>query len=450
MRTGTILICSSLLATLAALFFFVNRGAGAPDADRDGMFWDEDVARFVRRYVAETYVDELDAEERRDAFYRAMDAYVSFDPYCEFIPPSDNQEVQQDISGKYAGLGVRIQEVAEGLELVGIYPGGPADKVGLGIGDTLVRADGTALAGIPLEHIAGLLKGRPGTQVRVGYIPGPRPTAEGQPPAPEREIVVTREEIRVPAVFTRRIGKDGRFGQIRLRDFAEASVQGFTEAVTRFTRGENPVEGLLLDLRHNGGGVLTVALRVADRFLDRGVIVKMEGRGADATRIHRAAPDGRDVLDLPLVVLVDGRSASASEVVAGALQDHRRALLVGERTFGKFLVQQITEIPGTGAALKLTTARYYTPNGRSYQGRGRHGSPDLGDVEASGLFPDVVVSLARDQLLAMREGWVNEEGQIWGIEVDPKTTPASHVDPQLARALELLEGQLALRKIRRR
>jgi carboxyl-terminal processing protease len=438
MRPSTFLLLLSLVVLIGA-FIFVTRGAGA--ADPRGSYWNEDVERFVRGRVAATYVDELDDEAQRDAFYRAMNGYLDLDPYSEFLPPREQKHIREDIEGRYAGLGIKIEAVDEGLALVGVFPGGPADQAGLKVGDTLVRADEASLANIEIEDVTLLLKGKPNTTVRVAYLPGPRPES-GPPDVAEREIVVTRGVIRPPTVFSRYLGDRDRFVHIRLTDFAEETEADFNGALD--AARDKGVDGVILDLRGNGGGVLGTALQVADRFLDKGLILRMEGRARDTNKNHRARADKDDVKDLALIVLVDGTSASASEVVAGALQDHRRAVLVGERTYGKFLVQQITPIPGTRASIKLTTSRYYTPAGRSYQARSRDR-----DAEPAGLFPDVVVPLTEDEEKELVRFWIDEEGAVWRAEPRFPEIARDHVDPQLARAIKLLSGDVAWRAIQR-
>jgi hypothetical protein len=248
------------------------------------------------------------------------------------------------------------------------------------------------------------------------------------------------------------VGTDGRYLHLRLTDFAEETAEAFDRALDEVTRGGAP-RGVILDLRHNPGGPLGVAVRVVDRFIGRGLIVRMQGRTADANRPYHAAVQPNDLPEMPLVVLVDGSSASASEVVAGALQDHRRAVLVGERTFGKFLVQTITEIPGRGAAVKLTTSRYYTPLGRSYQEptgrshRSPRGSDPGAEMEPAGLIPDIVVPLDEAAGERLEKYWVDEENRPWGATpLNPDIGP-DHVDPQLEQALKLLDGELILKSI---
>ena len=455
MRPGTALfVMLPLVAVVAAFLFVAQRGAGAGPVT-DGVYWDEQIAQFLRRRVANTYVDALDEERGRYAFHQAMDAYVhALDEYSDFIPPEEHRRWRESTTGRYAGLGIKITPVDEGLEIIGLLPRSPAALAGLKSGDVIVSADGTSLAGLGTERVEaqGLLKGEPGSPVAIGVLAGPRPP-EGQPWGPERVLRVNRALIRPPDVYARRVGANGEYGVIRLSEFTESTEGDFETALQGML--DAGVKAVVLDLRGNGGGVLPTAVAVADRFVDRGVIVRMEGRTPRANRVYEAKPENTVSDTLPLVVLVDGRSASASEVVAGALQDHRRALLVGERTYGKFLVQQITDVPDHEVALQLTTSRYYLPSGRSYQrshwndgGRNGNGAPPPRDASPAGILPDVVVPLdeaQRDELLKFRK---NEEAVPWGEAKPFPEIAEDWVDPQLARGIELLEGQLVLRRIR--
>lgn len=450
MRPGTLLISSIVVLALAVAFVFVARGAGAADpAGR--FFWNEDAERYVRRKVASSYVDRLNSEQQREAFYRAMNAYVDLDPYSEFIPPSKHKEWREDIEGKYAGLGVKIESVPEGLLLVGVFPGGPADKAGLQVGDTLTFANKRALKDLEISDVAKILKGLPGTIVHLRVIKGPRPES-GPHTGPAVPFQVRRGVISRPTVFPSRVGPSAEYGLIRITEFAEETVDDFDRAVDEMLAAK--VKGLILDLRSNGGGVLSAALTMVDRFFAKPVVVlRMEGRGRHTTKQHRAKAEADDVPDLSLVVLVNNGSASASEVVAGALQDHRRALLVGERTYGKFLVQQISEIPGTKAALKLTTSRYYTPSGRSYQAdpRSRRGRARPGDPapEPAGLFPDVIEEFDDKEQELLYKRWADEEGKDWNQAPRFLDETKDFVDRQLQRAIDSLSGDLALRSIDR-
>ena len=454
MRPSTALVVMLPLIVLVTLFVLVGtRGAGA-GRSHDGMWWDEQIASFVRRRVAMTYVDDLDRERAAQAFYKAMDAYVhELDEYCDFIPPEEHRKWQEDTAGEYAGLGIKITEADLGLLVVGVFPGGPADLAGMKPGDTIVAAGDTPLKGLDFKEIEAsrLLKGEPGSIARITVIPGPVPE-EGEPTAAPKVVSVKRAKVRPPTVFVRRVGPESEFGVIRLTEFAEATADDFNKALETMT--SEGVKGLILDLRRNGGGVLPTAVAVVNRFVERGTIVRMEGRAPNATRVYEATAEDTLPDTLPLIVIVDGTSASASEVVAGALQDHRRALLVGERTYGKFLVQQIVDIPGEDAALQLTTSRYYLPSGRSYQrprknGRG-HVEPRNGasPSQGGGLLPDVVLGLDEEQTEKLEKQFINEEGVPWQEEPQHDDVPLDWVDPQLERAIALLQGQMVLRKIR--
>jgi carboxyl-terminal processing protease len=450
MRPGMAILLSTAMLALLLAFLFASRKHGfAAPAAADGQ-WDEVIEAFVRSKVAQTYVDELTEEQRNEAFYRAMDAYVDLDYYCDFIPPPEYQKLREETSGRYAGLGIRINAVDEGLHIVGVFPGGPASQAGIRVGDTITRANGEHLAGLDIDAVTSRLKGPPNQPVSIHYIRGPRPE-QGPHVGEEREVIVKRAFITPKTVFTRRVGAEEEFLHLRLTDFSEETARIFDEIMDGLQE-EQPCKGLVLDLRHNGGGVLTVATRIADRFLRKGrVIVRMEGRGVDASKNYPATDRKDKELDLPLVVLVDASSASASEVVAGAFQDHRRAVLVGVRTYGKFLVQTITEVPGREAALKLTTSRYYTPSGRSYQGPARGERPSNGErPEGAGLVPDVVLPLSDEESLDLAKFWDNEDGRAWGEPQRHEGVAADWVDPQLQRAIHLLDGQIVLQKIQRR
>lgn len=468
MRSTTALLVIGSQLLMAVLFLSSRpQHARAADPRASGLYWDEAAASFVRQRVAGSYVDALDEEGQKDAFFRALEAYVHLDPYCDFIPPSEYKAWQESTAGEYGGLGIRIRPEPEGLRIRGVLPGGPASKAGLVPGDLVLSADGRSLANLDLKSDTALktLKGAPGVPVRL-VVRSASPSAPSAPGTPAaagapREVTAVRDVVRPPGVFVRRVGPKQSVGVIHLVEFAETTSGEFDGALNAFLA--EGVDGLVLDLRDNSGGVLAAAVHVVDRFLSRGVIVRMEGRAPGATKTFHAQEqhDGpsADVPDtLPLVVLVNGRSASASEVVSGALQDHRRALLVGERTYGKFLVQQITELPRGDCAVQLVTSRYYTPSGRSYQRHLAGGGlapppgasvPDADDVdEAAGLLPDVVQPLTKEQRERLARHWDNEEDKRWGSEPSHPEVAGNDVDPQLQRALEVLDGELALRKIR--
>ncbi len=464
MRASTAFLVIVPLVVLSTLALVSTpRRARAADPRSDGLFWDEATAAFVRQKVAFSYVDALDEQRQREAFYRALEAYVELDPYCDFIAPDEYRSWQEETSGEYGGLGIRIRPEAEGLRVTGVLPGGPASKAGLSRGDLVLSADGRSLASADPRNEGAVrsLKGAPGAGVRLVVRPAEAaPSAPGAPAPAAREVVAVREVVRPPAVFVRRVGEAGRVGVLRVTEFSETTDEEFSRELDALVAAG--IEALVLDLRDNVGGVLKSAVAMADRFLSRGAIVRSEGRLPEANHVHAATarPSGpRADVTLPLAVLVNGSSASASEVVAGALQDHRRALLVGERTYGKFLIQQITEGPRRDCAVQLVTARYYTPLGRSYQRHGRDGAlvplPGRDGAAAAepadpaaGLLPDVVVPLSKDELRALRQSWDNEEDARWGSDPSHPEASPDAIDPQLARALDALAGELARVRIR--
>jgi C-terminal peptidase prc len=451
MRSTTlawILLPVSALALTCALHIARSAEAKPPND-----VWDEQEFQILRRLVATTYVDGFTELQARDAFHAALDGYVKSlpDEYNEFIPPEKYRKWCDDTAGHYAGVGIRIDVVkGEGLKIAGLFRDGPAARAGLRIGDLITHVDGKPLGSTDLERPENLrvLKGAPGSRVRVmarvAPMPGTPSPAPGAPPL-VREFDLERAEIRPPSVFSRRIGPDGSVGYIRLSEFVEATPADFDRALDGMLAAG--VRSVVVDLRQNGGGVLPATVHCADRFLRSGDIVRMVGRTQSSTRSEVARDAGTVPESIGLVVLVDGQSASASEVFSGAIQDHKRGVLLGTRTYGKFTVQNITEIPGRNAAVKLTTARYLTPNGRSYV-RERRRRPTDSEPAPAGLIPDVVVELSAEDLARLKDAFENQEEAYWGA---PKANPdvaADWVDPQLQKALDLLAGKLPMQEIR--
>lgn len=432
----------SVLALAASLH--VARTAEARAGVRG--YWDEEIVEFVRARVAASYVDELSDKQMKDAFYAAVEGYLKSlpDEYNHFIPPDEYRKWTEDTAGRYAGVGVKVQSNAQGIGVAGVFPGGPAAAAGIRIGEVITHVDGRPMAGFDTAVAnpnVQLLKGPQGSTVTATVM---TPPAEGAPAdaAPRvRDVVLTRAFIQPPTVFPRRLGANGSVGYLRVTEFVETTITEFDRALDPMIA--DGVKTVVVDLRGNGGGVLPATVHLADRFLPGGEIVRLQGRDASARRVHVAKEDGTVPASVGLVVLVDGRSASASEVFAGCIQDYRRGVLLGTRTYGKFLVQNITEIPGRGAGVKITTARYQTPNGRSYQRppRDTHGGP-------CGLIPDVVVELSEGDAETLEKAWRNEDDAVWGASPRHADVAPDWIDPQLRRALDLIAGNLLLQEIR--
>lgn len=306
----------------------------------------------------------------------------TLDPHTAFLDPSEYRQLVSDTEGQFAGIGVEI-DVRDGWMIVhAVMPGGPAAGAGLMPGDRFLTIDGVGARDMRMSDAIRRMRGEPGTDVLV------RLRREGTEAAVEARI--TRAVIHVDAVEARVL--PDRVVYVRLRAFQETTTAELRAALDRAiveTRDAGGVAGVLLDLRGNPGGLLDEAVRVSDEFLSDGVIVSTRGRGGTVLYEQRARGAGTRP-DWPMLVLVDSYSASAAEIVAGALQDHHRAVIAGTRTWGKGSVQNLVELPD-GSALKLTVARYYTPSGASIQARGIEP-----DVRIDQLDPARALELARE------------------------------------------------------
>lgn len=352
------------LGLIAAAFCggaLVSLPLQAARSDADDAYRNLAVFARVLNYVENNYVSEVDA---RDLVYGAIRGMLAtLDPHSTFMEPEQYAALRSEARGEFGGIGVELVKRPEGIVVVERYEDGPAIRAGLRVGDRLRAVDGVAVAGLSFAEVVQRIKGRPGSPVvlSVTRLSQPQPL----------EITVVRARIRVLSVDARRLEDD--FVYVRIKTFTERTYHDMERALGAAT-GEGPVKGLVLDLRDNPGGLLDEAVRVADTWLTDGVIVSTEGRG-DRPDVELAHPKGTEP-NYPVVVLVNGGTASAAEIVAGALQDHQRGVILGTQTFGKGSVQTIIELEDH-SALKLTIARYFTPAHRSIQG--------------TGITPDIVV-----------------------------------------------------------
>ncbi len=286
------------------------------------------------------------------------------DPYSKYLTKNQWQELRLQLTAEFGGIGVYVVETADGkLTIVSPIKGTPAAEAGLKNGDVISKINGESAIGMTQDDAVHLMRGDPGTQLELSVI---RPD-DGQ----EYDFKIVREIINVPSVEDKIISEAPLLGYIKLNQFHARSAQEIAQSVTRLE--EQKVKGLILDIRDNGGGDFDAALAIADIFLDEMAVVSVkDARGKET--VHKA---GAGSYNAPLVVLVNKNSASASEILAGALQDHGRAVLVGDKTFGKGLVQTVYPL-SDGGALKLTTQRYFTPKGT--------------DINQVGINPDHVVA----------------------------------------------------------
>jgi len=288
------------------------------------------------------------------------------DPHSAYLDKDAYKELQEGTSGEFGGLGIEVGYEDGFVKVISPIDDTPAKRAGIKAGDLIIRLDGKSVKGISLMEAVKMMRGKPGSEIELTILRG----GEEKP----FNVTIVRDIITVKNIKAETI--ESAFGYIRISNFQIHTVDDLSKALAKLeSENNNMLKGLVLDLRNNPGGLLNAAVGVSDLFLDEGLIVYTEGR-VKGSKLKFNAKPSEMFKDIPIVVLVNGGSASASEIVAGALQDHRRAIIMGERTFGKGSVQTILPM-NDETALKLTTARYYTPSGRS--------------IQASGIEPDMIV-----------------------------------------------------------
>ncbi|HEX7129228.1 MAG TPA: S41 family peptidase [Rhodanobacteraceae bacterium] len=330
-----------------------------------------DIRAFTRVYamVKQAYVDKVDDKTLMQSAIRGM--LAGLDPHSEFLDTSDLKDLTEDTTGAYSGLGIEVAQLNDQLRIVAPIDGTPAARAGIKSGDTIVSINGKTVQPDALDSAVKELRGPPGSKITLGIL-----HADAKAPV---TIPLTRERIHVGSVKVQML--DPGYAYIRISQFQEDTASDLDHDLDALQKKSGPLRGAVLDLRSNPGGLLTAAVGVSDAFLDSGTIVTTKGRLKEADLSFGATPG--DLLDgAPMVVLVDNGTASAAEIVAGALKDDHRALLMGQRTFGKGSVQTILPL-SDDEAIKLTTARYYTPDGASIQAAGITPDITLGNVSVS-------------------------------------------------------------------
>jgi len=367
--------------------------------------------------VRAEYVEDVTDEELIEAAIRGM--LTSLDPHSSYLSPENFDEMQVQTRGEFGGLGIEVTMEDGFVKVVSPIDDTPADRAGIMAGDYITHLDGEGVLGLTLGDAVEKMRGPVNTDIVLTIV---REGAE-EP----LEITVTRDIITIKSV---RWSIEDKVGYIRLSSFTENSEDGLIEALEAMDAElGDELQGIVLDLRNNPGGLLDQAIAVSDVFLDKGEIVSTRGRRDDSTQRFNARP-GDLAHGLPVVVLINSGSASASEIVAGALQDHQRAIIMGTQSFGKGSVQTIIPLPGHGA-MRLTTARYYTPSGVS--------------IQATGISPDIIVEAAlieaeEEDALASESDLRNSlDGDDHEETVSTRSEEAL-ADYQLGRALDLLQG----------
>ena len=372
------------------------------------------------------YVDPPDEQKLIRAAIQGM--LTSLDPHSNYLPPDDYKDMGVDISGEFGGLGIEVTMEEGVIKVVSPIDDTPAAKAGILANDLIVALDDVQIQGMSLDDAVAKMRGPIGTTIKVTVV------RDGVDKPLDFEL--TRATIAMRAV---RSSMEGDVAVIRLSRFSEQAFVGIEKAIKDMFDVEGPKpKGIILDLRNNPGGLVDQSVYVADAFLKQGAVVLTRGRVPEESARYDAQPDALDALiaDVPLVVLINGGSASASEIVAGALQDHKRATLVGTRSFGKGSVQSIISL-GPDGAMRLTTARYYTPNNRS--------------IQALGITPDIEVLQKVPEELKGRDEIIGEAGLAGHIKIEgqEETTVGSSVyvppdkadDTQLQYAIRLIDGE---------
>ena len=339
----------------------------AQEAERTQNIYEQlDLFGDIFERIRAQYVEEVDSSELIEAAINGM--LTSLDPHSSYLAPEDFDDMRVQTRGEFGGLGIEVTQEEGFVKVVSPMDGTPADAAGIEAGDFITHVNGESVLGLTLDNAVEMMRGPVGSEIIITVV------REGvEEPF---DVSIIRDTIKVTAVRSRIVGNTV---VLRITTFNDQTTPGLEAELKKSLEelgGMENVDGFVVDLRNNPGGLLTEAISVSDAFLDKGEIVSTRGRDpADGERFN--ATQGDLTAGKPIVVLINGGSASASEIVAGALQDHRRAIVVGTKSFGKGSVQSVVPLRGDGA-MRLTTARYYTPSGRS--------------IQALGVMPDIVVA----------------------------------------------------------
>jgi carboxyl-terminal processing protease len=368
-----------VMGTVVGVTLSIGSGVLAErDAGNDTLPWEEArlLAEVLER-VKQDYVEPVDDRVLIESAVRGM--VTGLDPHSQFLDSDEYEEIRISTTGNYSGVGLEVNMSDGIVTVVAPIEGTPAERAGIKSGDVIISIDGVLVDEANVNDTIGRMRGKPGTLVTITV----RREGESKP----IDFSLKRSHVRVHSVQSEVL--ESGYGYVRISHFSESTGRDLRKAVAELKRASpDSMRGLILDLRDNPGGVLESAVDVSDAFLDGGLIVTANGRGVDANFRHLAGSG--DLVDgAQLVVMVNGGSASASEIVAGALQDNERATIVGEKTFGKGSVQTVMPL-SNGRAIKLTTSRYFTPSGDSIHGLGI--TPDL--VLDDGGLEDILAGTA--------------------------------------------------------
>src|SRR6476469_3467211 len=392
------------LATTAAILAFGAGVALAPvlaqdktepksTFDKSELYQQLNLFGDVLERIRRDYVEPVDEKTLMENAINGM--LAALDPHSSYMNPKIYKDMQVQTRGEFGGLGIEVTMESGVIKVVSPIDDTPASKAGIQSGDLIVALDGEPVQGLSLQEAVEKMRGKVGTSIKISL----RRTNVKDP----IDVTLTRETIKVKAT---RFRLEGDVGYIRVTSFTEQATSGVLDAIDKIKKEAGPkLKGYVLDLRNNPGGLLDQAISMVDAFLDKGEIVSVKARKAEDVQRWNAKP-GDVTGGLPIVVLMNGGSASASEIVAGALQDHRRAIVLGTRSFGKGSVQTIMQVTG-GGAIRLTTALYFTPSGRS--------------IQKEGIKPDIEVEQAKVETIQQRSSF--REENLRGSILNPNAKP---------------------------
>lgn len=388
----------------------------------------EDLQAFTEVFsrIKSDYVEGVDDKKLIEDAIRGM--LGGLDPHSSYLNTSEFSDLKIGTTGQFGGLGIEVGMENGFVKVISPIDDTPAARAGVQASDLIIKLDDKHVKGMTLNEAVKIMRGKPNTDIVLTIV------REGE--SKPLVITITREIIRVKSVKNRML--EPGYGYVRITNFQSRTTTDLLKAISDLQK-ETSLEGLILDLRNNPGGVLNGAVGVSDAFIDDGLIVYTEGRIEDSSHRYLATP-GDSLNGAPLVILINGGSASASEIVAGALQDHKRAIIMGTKSFGKGSVQTIQELRN-GSAVKLTTARYFTPNGRS--------------IQATGIVPDIRLKTLKIPSTDENQGTTFSENDLDGRLSNPNgdtnetdgdakdkkdSEKLAETDFQLYEALNLLKG----------
>ena len=398
------------------IFFLVSPYVVYP-ADKE--ISEYDYLKFLGDSIEKIKTDYVEHVENKEIVESAINGILSsLDPHSSFLNAKNLEDMKIQTKGVFGGLGIEVTMENGFVKVISPIDDTPAYKAGIKAGDYITHLDKKSVIGLTLNEAVNKMRGPVGSKLKVTI---------GRANVEPFDITIKRDVIKITSVRSR-IEKD--VGYVRITTFSEQTNKSTKEAIKKLKKNKN-LKGFVLDLRNNPGGLLEQAVYVSDLFLEKGEIVSTRGRDSENPETYKAKP-GDVINGLPLVVLINGGSASASEIVAGALQDHKRAIILGTQSFGKGSVQTIIPVNPYGA-LRMTTARYFTPSGRS--------------IQKKGISPDIVVEEAKLEKVKKRNG--NRESDLRGALDNPNqemenndtnNEKESTNDFQLSRALDLVRG----------